>query len=103
MASSLPKPIRNNASDLLREQNHANHYYHGGPEQQIANRSAPDGTLFGAMLLPESESNQRNGNAQEPRTERVEKRTGKAHSNGTSKSQRQAASDRCDRCHDCGQ
>jgi hypothetical protein len=69
LSSSFPEPIRNNASDFLWKKNHSQDTSHCGPKQHIAKQSAPDSALFGAMLLPESEAKQHNGESQKPRTQ----------------------------------
>jgi hypothetical protein len=59
--SSSGKPVRDECSNFLRKQNHSKHNNKRRLQQHISNQAASDGALFGAMLLPESQTNQCNG------------------------------------------
>jgi hypothetical protein len=65
------------------------------------NHVSPDRTLFGAMLLPESQAEQRNGQTQELWTQRCEERTCRSRSQRRSKTKRQTTTDCCDGTQNC--
>jgi hypothetical protein len=89
--------IRNESSDLLREQKHCHYHYYREPKKRTTNKSSPNCTLFGAMLLPESETNRHNGKAQKPRTHRRRKRARSTGTESGGKSKWKTAANRRDR------
>jgi hypothetical protein len=67
--------IGNERGDLLRKQNHAQDHRNGSPQQNAAKASSPHCALFGAMLLPKSERDQRDRECQKPWTQGCEEST----------------------------
>jgi hypothetical protein len=91
------EPIRDKSSDLLREEKYSEDDRDRTPKQYVANPSPANRALFGPVLLPESDPDQHDGKTQEPRTQSGKESAGSARPQSGSESQRETATNCCNR------
>jgi hypothetical protein len=91
--------IGQESSNLLGEQNHGKHNRHGGPEQNLPEETALYRALLGTALLPESHTDQREGEHKEPRPKAQQEGAGAGSANGSRKAERHAARHGGERAH----